>query len=72
MEEHMKPSQKKDVKKFRCRVCKEIIVSQTAYVEHLKKEHCNSKETSAILKEISESSMNEQANVTTPTSSRPD
>lgn len=63
MEEHMKPSQKTDLKKFRCRVCHEILVSRIAYGEHLKKEHWNSKETSDILKEISESFMNEQANI---------
>lgn len=57
--------QKTDVKKFRCRVCHEILVSRAAYGEHLKKEHWNSKETSEILKEISESSMNELTNMST-------
>lgn len=68
MQEHMKPPQKSqlqksgDQKKFRCRVCHEILVSRAAYGQHLKEKHWNSKQTAEILRELSESSMNEKLN----------
>ncbi|OXU31088.1 hypothetical protein TSAR_014245 [Trichomalopsis sarcophagae] len=70
MQEHMKPPQKPqlqkvgDQKKFRCRVCHEILVSRAAYGQHLKEKHWNSKQTAEILRELSESCMNEKLNET--------
>lgn len=67
MQEHMKPQQQKcDLKKFRCRVCHEILVSRAAYGQHLKEKHWNAKQTTEILRELSESSMNEKLSETLP------
>ncbi|KAL7287761.1 hypothetical protein TKK_0018142 [Trichogramma kaykai] len=44
-----------DTKKFRCRVCFDILVSRAAYGKHLKEKHWNSKQTAEILKELTDS-----------------
>ncbi|XP_011494099.1 PREDICTED: zinc finger protein 510-like [Ceratosolen solmsi marchali] len=62
MQEHMKPQQKNEQKKFRCRVCHEILLSRIAYGQHLKEKHWSAKQTSEILQELSESSLNEKVN----------
>ncbi|XP_023246815.1 zinc finger protein 652 isoform X2 [Copidosoma floridanum] len=60
--EQLSTSKKVDTKKFRCRVCHKIIVSQKTYIAHLKNVHTNSKQTSEILRELSESLINERRN----------
>lgn len=52
MQEHMKSVV--DRKKFRCRICHTILTSRIAYSQHLKDKHMNCKQSSEILKELSQ------------------